>query len=171
MNQINTRIRFKPSQLINLKWFVVTSLIIGLNIIYAREYEVFIRSPVVPENTGQLLIKLPLYISLLFLLLTSYRIIKVWCISYEISSEEIRMDSGILSRRHDFIELYRVKDYAVDQPFLYRLFGLGYLTLYTSDRTDPVFILKVIHGPQQKCRIIRDLVERNRKAKHVFEVD
>jgi uncharacterized membrane protein YdbT with pleckstrin-like domain len=109
MNQINTQIRFKPSQLINWPWFVATSVIIGLNIIYAREYEVFIRSPVLPENTAQLLIKLPLYINLLFLLLTSYRIVKVWCISYEISSEEIRMDSGILNRRHDFLELYRVK--------------------------------------------------------------
>ena len=171
MNKLNTQMRFKPSQLINFPWFVVTSIIIGLNIIYAREYEVFIRSPVLPENTGQLLIKLPLYISLFFLLLTSYRIVKVWCISYEISSEEIRMSSGILNRRHDFIELYRVKDYTVDNPFLYRFFGLGNLTLLTSDRTSPVFIMKAIPGPEQKYQIIRDLVELNRKAKHVFEVD
>jgi uncharacterized membrane protein YdbT with pleckstrin-like domain len=171
MNNRNTLMVFKPSQLINWPWFVFTSIIIGLCIIYAREYEVFIRSPVLPGNTGQLLIKFPLYISLFFLLLTSYMIVNVWCISYEISSEEIRMDSGILNRRHDFIELYRVKDYAVNQPFFYRIFGLGYLTLYTSDRTDPVFILKAIHCTEQKYRIIRDLVERNRKAKHVFEVD
>ena len=171
MNKINNQIKFKPSQLINWSCFVVTSIIIGLSIFYAREYEVLIRSPMLTGNAGRVLINLPEYLRFAFLLITIYRIVAVWCISYEISSEEIRMDSGILNRRHDFLELYRVKDYAVDQPFLYRLFGLGYLTLYTSDRTDPVFILKAIPNPEEKYRIIRDLVEQNRKAKHVFEVD
>lgn len=169
--KLNNQMKFKPSQLINWPWFMVTGIIIGLSIFYAREYEVFIRSPVLPWNVGVMLIHLPEYLCFAFLIMTFYRILAVWCISYKISSEEIRMDSGILNRRHKFIELYRVKDYSVNSPFLYRLFGLGNLTLYTSDRTNPVFMLLVITEPEQKYQIIRDLVERNRKAKHVFEVD
>lgn len=171
MNKINTQMKFKPSQLINWPWYVVSFLIIGLSIFYAREYEVLIRSPVLPVTAGQMFMNIPVYVCLIFLLMTSYRIVKVWCITYEISSDEIRKESGILSRKHEFIELYRVKDYSVDKPFLYRMFGLGNLTLYTSDRTSPIFFLQAIPDPQEKYQIIRDLVEHNRKVKHVFEVD
>jgi uncharacterized membrane protein YdbT with pleckstrin-like domain len=78
---------------------------------------------------------------------------------------------GILSRNHEFVELYRVKDYSLNQPLVYRLFGLGNLTLFTSDRTHPVFTLWAIRDPEKKYQFLREQVERNRKEKHVFEVD
>src|SRR5687767_14985829 len=56
---------------------------------------------------------------------------------YEVTSERIRLTSGVLSRRTDDFELYRVKDSTLEQPFFLRLFGLSTLSLRTSDATHP----------------------------------
>jgi hemolysin-activating ACP:hemolysin acyltransferase len=69
------------------------------------------------------------------------------------------------------VELYRAKDNSLNQPLVYRLFGLGNLTLFTSDRTHPVFTLWAIRDPEKKYQFLREQVERNRKEKRVFEVD
>jgi len=171
MEKSNKEIKCKPSQLVNWPWFVAMILETGLMISYFREYEVLIRSPTIPVNVSHILITIPGYICLFTLLTAIYNILKVWCISYEISPEEIRIKRGILSRNHEFVELYRVKDYSLIQPLVYRFFGLGNLTLFTSDRTHPVFTLRAIGEPEKKYQLLRELVERNRKAKHVFEVD
>ncbi|BBE19844.1 hypothetical protein AQPE_4032 [Aquipluma nitroreducens] len=54
---------------------------------------------------------------------------------------------------------------------IYRLFGLGNLIIYTSDKTTPIFRLNAIKDPEEKYKILRGLVELNRREKHVFEVD
>ncbi|MGD9929359.1 MAG: PH domain-containing protein [Mangrovibacterium sp.] len=69
------------------------------------------------------------------------------------------------------MELYRLKDYRIDRPLIYRLFGLGNLTIYTSDKTTPVFKMEAIANPKMIYKTLRDLVEENRREKHVFEVD
>ena len=171
MENSNKEIKFKPSQLVNWPWFVAMILETGLMISYFHEYEVLIRSPTMPVNASLVLISIPGYICLFTLLTAIYHVLKVWCISYEISQEEIRVKRGILSRNHEFVELYRVKDYSLNQPLVYRLFGLGNLTLFTSDRTHPVFTLWAIRDPEKKYQFLREQVERNRKEKHVFEVD
>jgi uncharacterized membrane protein YdbT with pleckstrin-like domain len=171
MEKSNNEIKFKPSQLVNWPWLLAIILEMGLMIFYFRAYEVLIRSPTISENVSHVLKSIPGYICLFTLLTAIYNAIKVWCISYEISQEEIRIKSGILRRNHEFVELYRVKDYSLNQPLVYRLFGLGNLTLFTSDRTHPVFTLRAIGEPEKKYQLLRELVERNRKAKHVFEVD
>jgi hypothetical protein len=51
------------------------------------------------------------------------------------------------------------------------MFGLGNLTIYTSDKTTPVLQLNAISEPEEKYTILRGLVELNRREKHVFEVD
>lgn len=171
MEKSDKEIKFKPSQLVNWPWFVAMILETGLMISYFREYEVLIRSPTIPVKVSHVLISIPGYICLFTLLTAIYNVLKIWCISYEISQEEIRIKRGILNRNHEFVELYRVKDYSLNQPLVYRFFGLGNLTLFTSDRTHPVFTLRAIGEPEKKYQLLRELVERNRKEKHVFEVD
>ena len=55
------------------------------------------------------------------------------CTTYELTSQRLRIRSGVLNRRVDELELYRVKDYAMEQPLLLRMVGLGNLTLADSD--------------------------------------
>lgn len=61
--------------------------------------------------------------------------------------------------------------YRVERPLIYRMFGLGNLIIYTSDKTTPIFRLEAIREPEEKYKILRGLVEQSRREKHVFEVD
>jgi uncharacterized membrane protein YdbT with pleckstrin-like domain len=56
------------------------------------------------------------------------------CTTYELTSQRLRIRSGVLNRRVDELELYRVKDYAMEQPLMLRLVGLGNLTMITSSK-------------------------------------
>ena len=57
--------------------------------------------------------------------------------SYRITTRRIVVESGVLSKRLEQIDLYRVADYTVERPFGQRLMGTGNLLLKTFDKTTP----------------------------------
>lgn len=90
---------------------------------------------------------------------------------YELTTERLRIRHGVLNKKMDELELYRVRDYQLEEPFWLRLFGLGNITLQTSDRSHPVVILRAIRDSQQVREQIRSAVEECRVKKRVREVD
>lgn len=93
---------------------------------------------------------------------------------YEVTTQRIRETTGIFNKQTDDLELYRVKDMRLDQPFFLRLFGAGTIVMLTSDRTSENFMLKGIRpegGPRALLDQIRKHVEIRRDVKRVREVD
>lgn len=86
---------------------------------------------------------------------------------YELTSQRLRIHSGILSRRLEDIELYRVKDTKFEQPFFQRLFGLGNVVLLSSDKSTPAIVIEAIPGARELKDRIRDIVELRRDTKRV----
>jgi len=93
------------------------------------------------------------------------------CHRWEVTTERIRTTTGILSRRMEEIELYRVKDTSLEEPFLYRLFGRGTIVLETSDRSSPELRIEAIAGARELREQIRGCVEKIRERKGVREID
>ena len=170
-NSKDTIIKFKPSQLINLPVFLLGVLLIPGLFLLDDLIQQYWPTSFIWEEFEPYIRNLPVYLALLYAIFLGYHILKVYFIRYEISPEELFYYSGILYRKHEFLELYRAKDYRIDRPFIYRIFGLGNLTIYTSDKTTPIFKMEAIPNPQDIYKTLRDLVEQNRRAKHVFEVD
>src|SRR5512136_1678951 len=56
---------------------------------------------------------------------------------YRVTSRRIVVETGVLSKRLEQVDLYRVNDYTVERPFLQRLMGTGNLLLKTMDKTTP----------------------------------
>jgi uncharacterized membrane protein YdbT with pleckstrin-like domain len=56
---------------------------------------------------------------------------------YKITNERVVIESGILSKRMDQIDIYRINDYVVERPFGQRLLGTGNLVISAMDRTTP----------------------------------
>jgi uncharacterized membrane protein YdbT with pleckstrin-like domain len=56
---------------------------------------------------------------------------------YRITTRRIVVESGVLSKTLEQIDLYRVADYTVERPFGQRLMGTGNLLLKTFDKTTP----------------------------------
>jgi hypothetical protein len=77
----------------------------------------------------------------------------------------------VLNRRVDELELYRVKDYAMEQPLLLRLVGLGNVTLITSDATNPNVSMKAIPDVESVREKLRTAVQSERDRKRVRELD
>lgn len=161
----------RPSQIINLETFVLTILAISAIILVDEILRQQLPFSLIPEKLTIHLYRFPTYLGAYVLLNLASKILQVYCIRYEIDTEELRHYSGIFKRKHEYVELYRVKDFRVERPLIYRLLGLGNLIIYTSDKTTPIFRLDAIRDPEEKYKILRGLVEISRREKHVFEVD
>jgi uncharacterized membrane protein YdbT with pleckstrin-like domain len=171
MIQNTVYFKSRPSQLINLETFLLTILVVPVILLMDELLKQQLPILFIPAKVAVHIYRLPVYLGAFALLNLAYQILRVYCTSYEVDSEELRHYSGVFQRKQEFIELYRIKDYKIEKPLIYRLFGLGNLTIYTSDKTTPIFHLDAIREPEEKYIILRGLVELNRREKHVFEVD
>lgn len=171
MIENTTYFKCRPSQLMNLQTFLLTILAIPIVILLRIMLEEQQLSSVLPEKLAVHVDRLPIYLSIYVLLNLVWQILEVWCIRYEIDPEKLKYSSGIILRKHEFVENYRIKDFLIEKPLIYRIFDLGNLTIYTSDKTTPILHLYAIRKPEEKYQILRGLVELSRKEKHVYEID
>jgi uncharacterized membrane protein YdbT with pleckstrin-like domain len=105
----------------------------------------------------------------LFILLWQWLVIRTTV--YELTSERLKLRRGVLNKHLDEVELYRVRDYQLEQPFFLRLFGLGNILLQTSDRSHPSVRLRAIRDGEQLYERVRAAVEESRARKGVRELD
>lgn len=103
--------------------------------------------------------------------LAVWRWLSTRCTRYEVTSERISYEYGVLSKRVEEIELYRVKDTGFDQPFWLRLVGLGHVVLRSSDRSDPVLVLRALRDGRALRENLRGAIEKIRETKGVRELD
>jgi uncharacterized membrane protein YdbT with pleckstrin-like domain len=92
---------------------------------------------------------------------------------YEVTTERIRIRSGIFSKRTEELELYRVKDYALVEPFWLRLFKAGNIQLATHDESNPLMVLEAVPNAAALRDEIRKNVElcRGRKRVRLAELE
>ncbi len=90
----------------------------------------------------------------------------------EITTERLRTTTGVMSKKVEELELYRVRDTTFLQPLMLRLFGLGNLQLTTDDATTPTLLLAGIPAEQPLRDKLRKAVEacRDRKRTRVSEL-
>lgn len=86
---------------------------------------------------------------------------------YELTNQRLRITTGTLSRRVDEIELYRVKDSTVVEPFMLRSQGLGNVVVISSDMSTPGVVLLAISNPRAVREKLRTAVELRRDQKRV----
>lgn len=109
MNKTNETIHCKPSQLLNLRYLPGVLAAVALLFVPKAFLSEMIPLGFFPEKLAWNILRLPEYLVLLTLIFVGYQILKIWCIRYEITTEELRHTHGILRRRHGYIELYRIK--------------------------------------------------------------
>jgi uncharacterized membrane protein YdbT with pleckstrin-like domain len=90
---------------------------------------------------------------------------------YKVTTERIFYTTGIFSKKTEALELYRVRDVDMYEPFWQRLFKLGNVALTTSDKTSMNFLLKAVPNPGELMNNIRKNVEQRRDVKRVRGVE
>jgi uncharacterized membrane protein YdbT with pleckstrin-like domain len=86
---------------------------------------------------------------------------------YEVTNQRIKFQSGILNKNLEEIELYRVKDTSLEQPFLLRLVGLGNILIRTMDESTPDETLRAVPGAAALREQMRVAIESVRAQKSV----
>jgi len=92
--------------------------------------------------------------------------------SYRITPRRIVVETGVLSKKLEQIDLYRVADYTVDRPFGQRIMGTGNLLLKTFDKTTPELNVMAIKTDVVKLyERVRAATEADKARRGVRMVD
>ena len=89
----------------------------------------------------------------------------------EVTTERITTTVGIFSRHKWDIELYRVKDTTLHEPFLLRLVRRANILIISSDRSTPTVALRAVPDGEWLRQQIRTNVEQLRLKRGVREMD
>jgi membrane protein YdbS with pleckstrin-like domain len=92
---------------------------------------------------------------------------------YELTTQRFRASYGVIAKKTDELELYRVKDTAFSQTMFQRMFKLGTVSMTSSDSTTPHAAIESIPAGKAKelRETMRNLVEELRDRKGVREID
>ena len=99
--------------------------------------------------------------------------IQLRCRVYELTTQRIRIRQGVFSKRTDELELYRVKDSTVLEPFWQRLFGLGNIVITTNEEANPTITLEALPNASETREKLRAAIEecRDRKRVRIAELE
>jgi uncharacterized membrane protein YdbT with pleckstrin-like domain len=139
-----------PSQILNLRSFIFCILAMVLIIIVS----IFTYS-----NSVLWLLILP----------AAFAFWKWWEIKSKklrLTSQRIIVSEGVLNRTTNETELYRVRDTTIEEPFLYRLFKVGNVIVFTTDEANAVLHLKAFKAPhslKDQIRHYSEICRQNRR--------
>lgn len=88
-------------------------------------------------------------------------------LDYTITSERIKITSGLLGKAHENVELIRVQDVDHSQTFGERILKIGDITIHSHDPSHPKIVLRNVQDPSSVYEILRRAVLDARK-RHNF---
>ena len=86
---------------------------------------------------------------------------------YSLSEDRLFISEGFLTIRDDEVLLYRVRDIDTRRSLWQRLFGVGTVTVLSSDKTMPTLVLKNIKDPMMVKELIHKQVEEMKIQRRV----
>ena len=92
---------------------------------------------------------------------------------FEVTNERVKWRRGILTKRTDELELYRVMDATLVEPFLLRMVNAGNIEIRCSDATTPNLVLPAVKNAAELREKLRVSIEnvRTKKGVRVTEFD
>ena len=86
---------------------------------------------------------------------------------YAMSDDRLFVSVGFLNIKDDEILLYRVRDIDTSRSLWQRIFGVGTVTVMSSDKTMPTLVLKNIKDPVFVKELIHKQVEEMKIRRRV----
>ena len=144
-----------PSQWLNAGWYI--TCLIGVAVLFT-----------IAALVGQPLLAAGAIIPAIA---AAVQYLKVRATRIDVTTERITTTVGIFSRRKWDMELYRVKDTMLHEPFLLRLVRRANIQIISSDRSSPSITLPALPNAEWLRQQIRANVERLRLKRGVREMD
>lgn len=86
---------------------------------------------------------------------------------YTLRDDKLLIESGFLNLKREEVKLYRILDFEVLRPLGQRLFGVGSISIHSSDRSMKDFQILKIRNPVDVQELISEWVEKDRAARHI----
>ena len=86
---------------------------------------------------------------------------------YALSEDRLFLSVGFLSIKDDEILLYRIRDITTSRSIWQRLFGVGTVTVMSSDKTMPTLQMKNIKNPVAVKELLHRQVEEMKIRRRV----
>jgi membrane protein YdbS with pleckstrin-like domain len=93
------------------------------------------------------------------------------CKVFELTTQRLKITSGVFTKVTETLELYRVKDIETRQPFFSRLVGIENVEMTTSDASSPIVLIDAVPSSVGFADKLRHQVEIIRQQKRVREID
>ena len=122
----------------------------------AEERPIFELKPATRAYLGSIvlgIVLLPVLIGLFLLLRVWYRTAAV---RYRLTTQRLFVQTGLVAKKLEEVELFRVKDVTLRQGFLQRLLGVGSVVVLSTDDTAPRLELAGIRQPLEAKETIRN---------------
>lgn len=85
---------------------------------------------------------------------------------YRLGNDRLFRKTGLLNLKEEEILLYRVRDISLTRSLGQRIFGVGTVTVHSSDKTSPTFdIINVRYAENVKERIFEKVEEAKAKRR------
>ena len=109
-----------PSQIVNLKSFFLAGLAVAGIVVLAI---------LTDATIWYFFLVLPFFYAL-------WKWIEVRSTKFTLTDQRLIVASGVFTKRTNETELYRVRDTAIEEPFFYRMFGVGNIIIYSTDEAE-----------------------------------
>ena len=86
---------------------------------------------------------------------------------YALSEDRLFLSVGFLSRTDDEVLLYRVRDISTKRSLWQRLWGMGTITVTSSDKSHGTLVLKNVKKPMQVKELLHNQVEEMKLQRRV----
>lgn len=86
---------------------------------------------------------------------------------YKLSDDRLFLSVGFLNIRDDEVLLYRVRDITTSRSLWQRIFGVGTVTVLSSDKTMPTLVLKNVKDPIAVKELLHKSVEEMKLHRRV----
>ena len=130
-----------PSQIVNLKYFVAAFLLAaGIITLY------------IVTDTPLVLLGLVLPLGYAW-----WKWLTVKTTKLTLTDQRLIISHGIFSKSTNETELYRVRDTSIEEPFFFRMFGVGNVIIYSTDEAEG----KLHFNAYSKPHWIKDQIRNN----------
>lgn len=79
---------------------------------------------------------------------------------YALSEDRLFLSVGFFSIKDEEILLYRIRDISTSRSLWQRMFGVGSITVVSSDKTTPTLLLKNVKNPLDVKEMLHQQVEK-----------
>ena len=90
---------------------------------------------------------------------------------YRLHQDSLEIETGLISRNVDNLQLFRVRDLSLHQSLISRMLGVGDVSVASTDQTTPHLTIRGVADPRELYDALREGVARSQATRRTMIVE